>query len=146
MAKAQHWRLTKSQWQKMPEPDLLNRSKTLRTELEALTSGSPAPGAAFGITTASVTAFSALVDNYDQQIGGPGDARADRKAMTGQLRDRYRDLRQMLQDIDGMIEGLRRQSADHNLFVDGYFNARRIGGHPSEEEEEPPTPPAPPTP
>ena len=116
----------------------------LRTEAQALTSGSPAPGTPFGITTASVTSFSALVDAYDEEIGGPGDARADRKAMTGQLRDRYRDLRQMLQDMDGMIEGVRGQSAEHNLFVDGYFNARRIGGHPGEEEEE--TPPTPPTP
>lgn len=147
LAKAGEWKLTRSDWRALTESALLNKAKALRTEASALTTGTPPAGAAFGINTTNVTAYSQLVDAYDQQIGAPTDARSDRKSMTSQLRGRYAELREMLTDIDGMMETLRPKSDAHNLFVEGYVAARRIGGYSANGgDEEPSTPPAPPTP
>ena len=75
-AKASEWKLTQSAWRALPEPQLLNHGKTLHTEAQALTTGTPAPGAPFGLTTASVAAYKAVLAKYDQLIGSPTGARS----------------------------------------------------------------------
>lgn len=144
VAKAAEWKLTQTAWRALPEPQLLSRGKTLRTEAQALTTGTPAPGAPFGITSEKVAAYGEVLDRYAELIGQPTQTRSERKAMTAQMPARYGELRDMLFDIDGMIEPMAAQSQAHSLFVEGYFNARRIGGHPLDGDE-PQPPPAPPT-
>ena len=146
LAKAGEWKLTKTQWREMPEPALLAKANALLAEADDLVANTPTAVAPFGITPASVSAFTPLVEKYRQELGAPTDARADKKAMTAEMPQRYAELRTMLTDIDGMMSTLRDKSEAHRLMVDSYFAARRIGGHPGEDEENGATPPAPPTP
>lgn len=72
IANADNWNMSASDWRRLREQALLSKATTLHDELAPLTSGSPAPGTDYGITTASVTAFSALVNNFADEIGKPG--------------------------------------------------------------------------
>lgn len=114
---------------------MLAKARALRGELTPLTAGTPPAGENFGISAAAVTALGARVATYEAEMGRPSDARSDKKAMTAQLRPRYAELRALLADIDGLMPMLRDRSEAHTLFVDSYFNARRIGGHAGEEDE-----------
>lgn len=151
LAKAAEWTIAASKWQRMREDALLGKAKALRTEVTPLTTGTPAPGAFYGITAADLTAFSPLVDTYDAEIANPGAARGGRKARTDSLRPAYAAADDDLYDIDDFIEALRDQSEPHRLFVETYFNLRQIGGGGSDGgagmnkgETTPPSTPTPP--
>lgn len=144
---ASGWDLALTDWRRMRENALLEKAKALRTVALSLTTGTPPPGAPFGITADAVNSLGDVIDDYQVIIGGPGAARAGRKAKTAALRPRYRVVDGLLEDIDDLIIALKNKSDAHRLFVESYFNARRIGGHtPPDEEENPPASPTPPTP
>ncbi len=141
LAEAAVWDLTITEWTQLAENVLLSKATALHTAAqEALTETTPPLAPHFGVTTARVGAFLDLVDDYGDVIGAPVAARSGRKAKTTALRPRFRVLDGILADMDDLILSLRGLSAAHDLFVDAYFNARRIGG-PSED-----TTPAPPNP
>ncbi len=150
IAKATEWQIAESKWQRMREDALLGKAKALRTDITPLTTGTPAPGAHYGITAAELTAFSPLVDAYEAEIAKPGVAKGGRKAMTDSLRPAYHAADEDLYDIDDFIEALRHQSEAHGHFVETYFNLRHIGGGGSDGgagmnkgEPSEPTPPTP---
>lgn len=136
------WNLTLTQWREMPENVLLEKARALHAAALPLTQGANPSGAPFGLTTAKATALDDLIDDYAAVIGAPIAARSDRKAKTSALRPRFRVVDGLLEDMDDLILALRGESPAHDLFVDAYFNARRIGGHSSTA----PAAPAPPTP
>lgn len=81
------------------------------------------------------------VTAYELVIGAPTSARSTRKAKTADLRPRFRAVDVILEGMDDTIIQFARNSdgtpnAAGALFVDGYFNARRIGGSSSGSWEE----------
>jgi len=141
LADAGQWNLSLSQWRQMQESALLNRAKALHTALLPHTTGTPPAGEPYGITAAKATALNTLIAAYEAVIGAPTAARSIRKAKTADLRPRFRAVDTKLEGMDDLIPQLG-GTPEKDLFVDGYFNARRIGGQSSGT---PPTPP-PPTP
>ena len=75
------------------------------------------------------------VTAYELVIGAPASARSTRKAKTADLRPRFRAADVVSEGMDDLIIQLTGTS-EKDLFVDGYFNARRIGGSSGGEEEE----------
>lgn len=72
---------------------------------------------------------------YENVIGAPASARSTRKAKTADLRPRFRAVDDLLAGMDDLIIQIT-GTDEKDLFVDGYFNARRIGGSSSGGEEE----------
>jgi hypothetical protein len=82
-----------------------------------------------------------LIDACEAVIGAPTGARSARKAKTAELRPRFAAVDVILAGMDDLVLQFG-GTDDGDLFVDGYFNARRIGG--ASAAEEPPAPPPPP--
>ena len=149
---AAQWELQLSDWRKMQETALLNRAKALHTALLPHTTGTPPAGEAYGIIAAATTALNTKIAAYENVIGAPTSARSTRKAKTADLRPRFRAVDVILEGMDDTIIQFARNAdgtpnAAGGLFVDGYFNARRIGGSsPAAPPTPPPTPPPAPNP
>ena len=75
------------------------------------------------------------VTAYEVLLGAPTSARSTRKAKTADLRPRFRAVDVILEGMDDLILQIT-GTPEKDLFVDGYFNARRIGGSSGGEEEE----------
>lgn len=138
------WDLSLSDWRKMQETALLNRARSLHTALLPHTTGTPPAGEPYGINAAAATALNNKITAYDAVIGAPASARSTRKAKTADLRPRFRAVDVLLEGMDDLIIQIS-GTEEKDLFVDGYFNARRIGGGTSDVEEngDAPPPPAP---
>ena len=129
------WDLQLTDWRRLQESVLLEKARALHGAALPLTqeqNGEPATGPKFGITAAKAQSLGDLIDDYDEVIGAPLAARGERKAKTTRLRPRFRVVDGILDDVDDLIVALRGESEAHDLFVDIYFNARRIGGHSSQ--------------
>lgn len=81
------------------------------------------------VTLNRITAACELV------LGAPASARSTRKAKTADLRPRFRAVDVILEGMDDTIIQIT-GTEEKDLFVDGYFNARRIGGSSSGGEDE----------
>lgn len=71
---------------------------------------------------------------YENLTGAPA-TRLTRKAKTADLRPRFRAVDVLLEGMDDLILQFT-GTEEKDLFVDGYFNACRIGGNGSGAEEE----------
>ncbi len=140
---AAQWELQLSDWRKMQETALLNRAKALHTALLPHTTGTPPAGEPYGIIAAATTALNTKITAYEAVLGAPASARSTRKAKTADLRPRFRAVDALLEGMDDLIIQFT-GTPEKDLFVDGYFNSRRIGGSNSgggEEEGGGTTPP-----
>lgn len=124
------WDLSLTKWRQLQEQELLNKAKALHAAILPLTTGSPPPGKPYGLSAAKAQALKDLIDDYDAVIGQPGAARGSRKAKTSDLRPRTRVVDGVLDGMDDLIVQFGTTEAGR-LFVQGYFNARRIGGQSS---------------
>lgn len=129
------WELTLTDWRKMQETALLNRAKALHTALLPHTTGTPPAGEPYGITAAAATTLNTKITAYENVLGAPASARSLRKAKTADLRPRFRAVDVLLEGMDDLVIQFT-GTPEKDLFVDGYFNARRIGGSSSGGEEE----------
>ena len=129
------WDLSLSDWRKMQETALLNRAKALHTALLPHTTGTPPAGEPYGIIAAATTALNTKIAAYELVLGAPTSARSARKAKTADLRPRFRAVDAILEGMDDLIIQIT-GTEEKDLFVDGYFNARRIGGSSSGGGEE----------
>ncbi len=140
------WDLSPTEWRALQEGILLTKARALHAAILPLTAGATPPGKPYGLTAAKAQALKDLIDDYDAVIGQPGAARGDRKAKTSDLRPRTRVVDGILAGMDDLIVQFRGTPAG-DLFVEGYFNARRIGGQGGGGEEDSggttPTPPPP---
>ncbi len=132
---AAQWELQLSDWRKMQETALLNRAKALHTALLPHTTGTPPAGEPYGIIAAATTALNTKIAAYENVLGAPASARSTRKAKTADLRPRFRAVDVLLEGMDDTIIQIT-GTEEKDLFVAGYFNARRIGGSSSGGEEE----------
>lgn len=128
---AAQWELQLSDWRKMQETALLNRAKALHTALLPHTTGATPAGPPYGITADAATALNTKITAYENVIGAPASARSTRKAKTADLRPRFRAVDDLLAGMDDLIIQIT-GTEEKDLFVDGYFNARRIGGSSSD--------------
>lgn len=128
------WDLQLTDWRKMQETALLNRAKALHTALLPHTTGTPPAGEPYGIIAAATTALNTKITAYENVLGAPASARSTRKAKTADLRPRFRTVDVLLEGMDDLIIQIT-GTEEKDLFVDGYFNARRIGGNGSGGEE-----------
>lgn len=140
IADAAVWDLSITAWRELRENELLTKAAALREAINPLATGEAPDGARFGITPEKFALLSQRYEAYDNVIGAPRGARSTRKAQTGDLPARFRLIDGILADIDDLIIGLRGQSAAHDLFVEAYFNARRIGGQSQNSDETTTTP------
>ena len=101
-----------------------------------------ADGVPYGITAEKAVALNDLIEDYEGVIGAPVAARAGRKAKTAEMRPRFRSVDGILEGMDDLVLQFRGNEMG-DLFVAGYFNARRIGGNGSATPPAPPAPPAP---
>jgi len=139
------WDLSLTKWRQIQEQELLNKAKALHAAILPLTAGANPPGKPYGLTAAKAQALKDLIDDYDAVIGSPGAARSVRKAKTADLRPRTRVVDGYLAGMDDLIPQFGSSDAA-KLFVQGYFNARRIGGQGSGGTDTPPGGPTPPPP
>jgi hypothetical protein len=140
------WDLSLTKWRQMQEQALLNKAKALHAAIVPLTAGATPPGKPYGLTASKTAALADLIGDYDEVIGKPVAARAGRKAKTADMRPRTRRVDGILSGMDDLIVQFRGTAAG-DLFVEGYFNARRIGGRaPGEEAGGGPAPTQPPAP
>jgi hypothetical protein len=140
-ADAAQWEMSLTNWRQIQETVLLNRARALHTALLPHTTGADPAGEDYGIDADAAEHLKNLADAYEAVIGAPGAARATKKAQTGDLRPRARAVKATLADMDDLIVQFAKNAdgtvnADGQLFVDGYFNARRIGGQSSGGGEE----------
>ncbi|MBI3877662.1 MAG: hypothetical protein HY300_17170 [Verrucomicrobia bacterium] len=148
LADAAKWEMTLTDWRKLQEQVLLERARTLLAALLPQTTGTPPAGEDYGITTDATDLLSDRIDAYAAVIGAPGSARSTKKAQTGSLRSRFQVPDETLAGMDDLAPQFTvnpdgTPNADGKLFVDGYFNARRIGGNSSGPAPTPTPPPAP---
>jgi hypothetical protein len=141
------WDLSLTKWRQLQEEELLNKAKALHAAILPLTAGTPPPGKPYGLSSAKAQALKDLIDDYEAVIGQPGAARSGRKAKTSDLRPRTRVVDGFLSGMDDLIVQFG-TTEEGRLFVQGYFNARRIGGQSSGGAEPAPggNTPAPPNP
>jgi hypothetical protein len=102
--------------------------------------GTPPAGEPYGISTATTDALNTKFTAYENVIGAPASARSTRKAKTADLRPRFRAVDVLLEGMGNLIVQFATNAAGSvnaggKLFVDGYFNARRIGGSSGGGEE-----------
>ena len=132
-AAAAPWDLTLTDWRQLQEQVLLGRARALLTALLPHTTGTPSAGEDYGIDTDATDLLSTKIAAYAAVIGAPGAARSTKKAQTGALRPRFRVVDGTLTGMDDLapqftVNADGTPNADGQLFVAGYFNARRIGG------------------
>ena len=138
------WDLSLTNWRQLQEQVLLNKATALHAAILPLTAGATPAGKPYGLTAPKAQALHDLIEDYGGVIGQPGAARSERRAKTSDLRPRFRSVDGILDGMDDLIPQFRGTPAG-NLFVEGYFNARRLGGPGSggAAENPPPPPPAP---
>ena len=142
MDQAAVWDLSLTNWRQLQEQSLLTKARALHAAIVPLTSGTTPPGKPYGLTAAKAAALLDLIEDYEAVISQPIAARAGRKAKTSDLRPRVRAVDGLLAGMDDLVVQFRGTPAG-NLFVEGYFNARRIGGAASGGEDENPAGPIP---
>ena len=146
MDQAAVWDLSLTKWRQLQEQALLTKARALHAAIIPLTIGTTPVGKPYGLTAAKAVALLDLLEDYEAVISQPIAARAGRKAKTSDLRPRVRAVDGLLGGMDDLVVQFRGTAAG-NLFVEGYFNARRIGGTASGGEDETPAGPTPtPTP
>ena len=138
------WDLSLTDWRTLQEQVLLGKARALHAAVLPLTTGPTPPGKTYGLTAPKTAALGDLIQDYDAVIGQPVAARGGRKAKTSELRPRFRAVDGILEAMDDLILQFRGTPAGE-LFVEGYFNARRIGGRGDGGAEETPggSPPPP---
>jgi hypothetical protein len=99
-----------------------------------MATGTPPAGEPYGISTAMTDALNTKFTACENVIGAPASARSTRKAKTADLRPRFRAVGELLAGMDDLIIQIT-GTDEKDLFVDGYFNARRIGGSSGGREE-----------
>jgi hypothetical protein len=72
VADSQQWDIPDTGWTRAREQKLLDQAKLLRDKLTPLSAGSPAPGAAYGITAPRLASYSGFVAAFEAEIGKPG--------------------------------------------------------------------------
>ncbi len=140
---AAKWDMTLTDWRRLQESVLLDRARSLLEALLPQTTGTPPAGADYGIDTDASDLFSDRIDAYATIIGAPGSARSTKKAQTGSIRSRFQVPDDTLAGMDDLAPQFATNAdgspnVDGKLFVDGYFNARRIGGQSSGGTTPPP--------
>ena len=102
--------------------------------------GQPAPGAKFGLTTDTLAALDADWQRYRAAIGAPISARSQRKTLTRQLPDDFRDAEEEFATLDDLILQFDDAGGPGTRFVESWFNARRVQDT-GRRSARPPTPP-----
>lgn len=143
IAEASTWDISLTDWRKLREQTLLDKSKLLSTKATAVSSTIGSPGHDYGIHALRMSNFDSLVTAYDGEIGKPGAFAGDRKAMTARAPALARQLRSKMRSMDRLVPQFR-TTAEGSAFVDGWFASGSIDdlGHGPAA----PTPPTPPTP
>ena len=103
----------------------------------------PAPGAKYGLTAQTVAALDAEWQRYRAAIGAPLSARSQRKTLTRQLPDDFREAEEEFAALDDLILQFDDAGGAGTRFIDSWFNARRVQdtGRRSARPVTPPTPP-----
>lgn len=124
-ADAAEWEMTATDWRKLNEQSLLDKSKRLIDQLTAMLAATPSVAADYNISGERITDLDKEWRDYAEVIGAPGARRAGRAALTGSMRARMRVIDGLAAKLDRHVVGFRGTPAG-NLFVDGYFIARRV--------------------
>ena len=86
----------------------------------------PAPGAKFGLTVETVSALDTDWQRYGAAIGAPLSARSQRKTLTRQLPDAFRESEEEFAMLDDLILQFDDAGGKGTRFIDSWFNARRV--------------------
>lgn len=109
----------------------------------------PAPGTKFGLTAQNIAALDGEWQRFSSAVGAPLSARSQRKTLTRQLPDDFRDAEEEFAALDDLILQFDDKGGTGTRFIESWFNARRVQdtGRRSARPAPAPTPaPAPPTP
>ena len=97
--------LTLSGWRRLRDQQLLEKARLVHQLGEGVTTGPDAETAgAYGITTEALEKLKKETADYDTVITAPQQAIAERKARTGQLRQRFNAVESQFQVLDRLIE------------------------------------------
>jgi len=134
--------LTQSDFRKLRDQQLLETLRLVRDLAKGVTTGALAADAvAYGVTAAAVQASDKEVEEYAAVIAAPQAGIADRKALTGQMRDRFNAVEDKFAVLDDMILQFNTTPAGRALIA-AYQTSRVVrdlGAGPSPKQ--PPTPP-----
>ena len=76
----------------------------------------------YGITPANLTAFTDLIEAYNNRISSPRQAIVNRKTLVSKLQNQFKEVNAILKD---RLDNIAAQVPDDNFFI-GYKNARII--------------------
>ena len=141
--------ISKSKWHDMRDERFLDQLKlTLSLAKDALTKDAQADE--YGITPARVDLFAKEVAEYAEIIAAPQSSIAERKGMTGQMKDKFKEVEAKFVSLDNLILQFGRTPEGREMIA-AYQAARIVrdlGGSPStakaKAEAKAATPPAPP--
>ncbi|MES2708364.1 MAG: hypothetical protein V4726_17345 [Verrucomicrobiota bacterium] len=117
--------LTAAAVRHLPNQELLSLGITIADLAAALTEGSPAPGADYGISPESVAGLQAACLSFEKHIGQPAGARATRKQLTQKLEQSVDDLMKLLENMDNFIPRFRPRP-EGEAFIGAWGNARQV--------------------
>jgi len=87
--------------------------------------GQPASGDKYGVTAAKFAEVDQLWTDYSTAVGAPASARARRKAITDALPGQFAAMEEKFAELDDLVIQFR-GSEGSDVFVEAWFNARRV--------------------
>ena len=137
--------LTESDWRKLSDHKLLQKSQRVIDLATALSTGPQATTALkYGITAANIAALTKERADYDQIINAPGVAASVRAALTKGFGPAFSLVEKKFKELDKLIIQFGKNAEGRGLIA-AWKDARvKKGANAPDDEEE--TPPAPPTP
>lgn len=125
-ANAEKIDLNPSDWEKISEQELLDKSRLLRDLMQSIVDTAPAEEAAeWGITAEAVASITKESDEFDAAIADPQAVIAERKAQTAALRPKFRAVAAKFADLDRLILHFAGTEAGQAMIA-AYQNARNI--------------------
>lgn len=127
LAEAEPFRRARSWWQGLRDQDLLARSQAVIDAATPLTTGATAASNAedYGISAIRLAALTKERADYQTIVSAPAAARAGRKALTAQMREKFQPVTMKFRDLDRLVPQFRSRPGGE-AFVEGWFAARQV--------------------
>ena len=129
-----------SDWRKLAEDSLVGRAQVVEQSLTNALATSAAALVDYDLDAADLTALSEAIADYNKIIKSPQAAISNRKALTGVLRPRFRELSTLLSGMDKLVLRFRKTPAGRQ-FADAYLAARIVRDLGSNSGNNDPAPP-----
>jgi hypothetical protein len=133
--------LSRSAWQGLRDADLIAKARLLHGKLSAALAENAAALVDYGLTPADATLLAAETADFEAIVANPAAAISGRKALTGILRPKFREVSELLAKMDRLVLRFRK-SEPGTRFADAWQATRIVRdlGESAAPQPAPPTP------